>query len=260
VRIKVILPGIDSEFLTAATLISGTAYFRRMRAASRRATDVKIEKDRIKIGDIVAGTGLSEKDVRAFAQEYDDLLSYRQLGRVKLYTESAIGTIAEIARLTGEGKDHAAISREIGGGAGPHRVPVTGQRATAHSTPAPGAPAPQPALRPVISPAAVAEMTARFEQQLKRLRARVETQEKALVAAKSDRDEVRSVINRIIRATGEQAAITEEWITYFDARLAAIENVQQDRTLILQEWIEYFEGELRLLKRPLHTRLHDRFR
>ncbi|MBN1194771.1 MAG: hypothetical protein JXA08_05435 [Methanomicrobiaceae archaeon] len=221
---------------------------------------MKIETDRIKIGNIVARTGLSEKDVRTFAQEYDELLSYRQLGRVKLYTESAIGTIAEIARLTGEGKDHAAITREIGGGPGTRRVPATSRRVTARPAPASGSPAHQPAFRPVISPTAVAEMTARYEQQLKRLRARVETQEKALQAAKDGLLEARSVINRIIGATDEQAAITEEWITYFDARLRAIEDGQQDQALLMQEWIEYFEAELRLIKRPLHKRLHDRFR
>jgi len=251
----VILPGTDTEFLIPATPISDTVSSDGCEAVSRRATDVKIETDRIKIGNIVAQTGLSEKDVRAFAQEYDELLSYRQLGRVKLYTESAIGTIAEIARLTGEGKDHTAITKEIGGGPGTRRVPATSRRVTARP-----APAPQPALRPVISPTAVAEMTARYEQQLKRLRARVETQEKALQAAKDGLLEARSVINRIIGATGEQAAITEEWITYFDARLRAIEDGQQDQALLMQEWIEYFEAELRLIKRPLHKRLHDRFR
>ncbi|KQC03669.1 MAG: hypothetical protein APR53_04730 [Methanoculleus sp. SDB] len=221
---------------------------------------MKIEKDRIKIGTIVARTGLPEREVRAFAQEYDELLSYRQLGRVKLYTESAVGTIADIARLTGEGKDHASILREMGGGTGKRRRQEAVRRAPARPAPAPGTPASQPVLSPGISPAAAAEMTACFELQLKRLHARVETQEKALLAAHNDLLKERSTINRIIGATGEQAAITEEWITYFDARLRAIEDGQQDQVLLMKEWIEYFEEELRLLQRPLHKRLHDRIR
>ncbi|NYT06473.1 MAG: MerR family transcriptional regulator [Methanomicrobiales archaeon] len=218
-------------------------------------------EETIKIGDIARMTGLSEKEVRAYVQEYEDLLHYRQLGRIRLYTPAAAETIAAIARLDAEGHDRDAIVQEVGGKKG--RKQTTAPRRTAPPQAPPSRDhAPVRHGLPVqgVSPTAMAEMTARYEQQQKRLRARIEAQEAALEKARRDLSEAREMINRLCDTGDGRAAATDAWIEHFDARLSDLEAGQRTSAESLREWIEYIEAELAEIRRPLADRVRERLR
>ncbi len=75
-----------------------------------------MKEKELKIDDIAQLTGLSVEGVRHLVREYDDLFSYRTLGRVKLFSQRAVKTVQNLKELAGKGLAPDEVRNEVRAG------------------------------------------------------------------------------------------------------------------------------------------------
>ncbi|HJJ48350.1 MAG TPA: hypothetical protein O0X39_05115 [Methanocorpusculum sp.] len=72
--------------------------------------------DTKKTAEIAAILGISEADCRQIAQEYDEILPGKMIGRIKIYDDNAVDRFRKIADLRAQGLPHEVIVPAIRGG------------------------------------------------------------------------------------------------------------------------------------------------
>ncbi|HJJ29044.1 MAG TPA: hypothetical protein O0X70_06615 [Methanocorpusculum sp.] len=72
--------------------------------------------DTKKIAEIAAILAIPEADCRKIAQEYDDILPGKMIGRIKIYDDNSVDRFRKIADLRAQGLPHEIIVQAIKGG------------------------------------------------------------------------------------------------------------------------------------------------
>ena len=100
-----------------------------------REEDGGITRKELKIAEIAQITGVSEKDIRALIRTYDSLFTYRTIGPVRIFPESAVRVVRNLIELSGKGLTPEEIVREVRTGDPPadseEPVAAIGRRAPA---------------------------------------------------------------------------------------------------------------------------------
>jgi DNA-binding transcriptional MerR regulator len=229
-----------------------------------------MKEKHLRIRDIAEETGISETAVRAYVQEFGDLLPSHALGRVNLYNESAVHLIRKIDALASEGSSQEEIARALqrGGGQRPRAAAHARPRPQRGAPPQQGAaktsahptPAPAPALPPGDHLRGLRDTIALQEQQIKaihrRLEAMIQTDERLgeqVSGLRAHLDEVQAVHAR-------QVEIMEQWMAYYERRLDLYEASTQAAMERMGEWIDYLDKELERANAPLTTKIRRVFR
>ncbi|KUK68957.1 MAG: hypothetical protein XE11_2471 [Methanomicrobiales archaeon 53_19] len=85
------------------------------------------DDDSIRIPEIASLLSLSEDLVRQYADEYDDFLPHRIIGKVRIYEQSALKRFRVIADLTSQGLSHEGIVAVLRGGKPLHEIGMDGE-------------------------------------------------------------------------------------------------------------------------------------
>lgn len=80
------------------------------------------DDDSIRIPEIASLLSLSDDLVRHYADEYNDFLPHRTIGKVRIYEQSAVKRFRVIADLTSQGLNHAGIVAVLKGGKPLHEI------------------------------------------------------------------------------------------------------------------------------------------
>jgi DNA-binding transcriptional MerR regulator len=225
--------------------------------------NIYMKKRRLRIRDIAEETGISEQTVRAYVQEFGDLLPSQAVGRVKLYDEPAVHLIQKIDTLASEGSSPEEITRAL------HRKSPPRSRAGTHprKTPplqqgtAPGAPntAKAPPPPPGNHLRALRDTIALQEQQIKAIHRRLEGMNSADNRLDEEIAGIRAHLDEVEAAHARQVEIIEQWIAYFDRRLDMYEASAKASTEQVRAWIEYLEDGLEKANAPLMEKILRRF-
>lgn len=80
------------------------------------------DDDTVRIQEIAGLLSLSEELVRRYADEYDEFLPHRTIGKVRLYEQRAVKRFRVIADLSAQGMYHDAIIAVLKGGKPLHEI------------------------------------------------------------------------------------------------------------------------------------------
>ncbi|GAA5263413.1 hypothetical protein KTGMC3_P2165 [Methanocalculus sp. MC3] len=90
------------------------------------------DDDSIRIPEIASLLSLSEDLVRQYADEYNDFLPHRTIGKVRIYEQSALKRFRVIADLTSQGLSHEGIVAVLRGGKPLHEIGMDEEREKKH--------------------------------------------------------------------------------------------------------------------------------
>jgi|GEM_PF-2679970 len=212
----------------------------------------------LKAQDIAKIAGISGSDMKRIAENYEQVIPSRILGRVRLYEQKAAGIVEKIHSMEASGTDPAEIIRELGGKVikkstrekiedKVRKERLSGEKSKKQPAPVPSPQAPTPSR-------GREEKAAFLELKLDKLTSRVERLEKELDAEKKDREKEREEFRKIIRELSKKTEITGEWVDYFDRALGEFSVQQDEFNTCTKEWIEYTEEEIDCLKMPFWKR------
>ncbi|NLM29149.1 MAG: MerR family transcriptional regulator [Methanomicrobiales archaeon] len=163
-----------------------------------------ITRKELKIGEIAQLTGVSEKDIRALIQRYESLFTYRTIGPVRIFPESAVQVARNLIELSGKGLTPEEIVREVRSVDSPaiSEEPAAGIDRTA------------PALPPevVIDIQVMQERLARQERRIAHLTTGIEREREERMREIED-------LRETIAGLQEELAVVAEWVDYFDAQM-----------------------------------------
>jgi len=86
------------------------------------------DDDSIRIPEIASLLSLSEDLVRQYADEYNDFLPHRTIGKVRIYEQSTLRRFRVIADLTSQGLSHEGIVAVLRGGKPLHEIAMGEER------------------------------------------------------------------------------------------------------------------------------------
>lgn len=86
------------------------------------------DDDSIRIPEIASLLSLSEDLVRQYADEYNDFLPHRTIGKVRIYEQSVLKRFRVIADLTSQGLSHEGIVAVLRGGKPLHEIGMDEER------------------------------------------------------------------------------------------------------------------------------------
>lgn len=86
------------------------------------------DDDSIRIPEIASLLSLSEDLVRQYADEFNDFLPHRTIGKVRIYEQSALKRFRVIADLTSQGLSHEGIVAVLRGGKPLHEIGMDEER------------------------------------------------------------------------------------------------------------------------------------
>lgn len=165
----------------------------------------------LKIGDIAHLTGLSEQDVRALIQTYDNLFAYRTIGRVRLFPQKAVKIVQELAELSGRGLSTDEIIEEV----------KSGRKSAAPEEPAEEFDLAAVPLPPevVIELGVMRDTLARQERRIVRMAEELERERELRVEEAARLQRTVDDLQERLSAQQEQLALVAEWVDYFDRRM-----------------------------------------
>ena len=163
-----------------------------------------ITRKELKTGDIAQLTRVSEKDIRALIRTYDSLFTYRTIGPVRIFPESAVQVARNLIELSGKGLTPEEIVREV----------RTGDPPADSEEPAAAIGRSAPALSPevVIDIPVMQETLARQERRIAQLTAGIEREREERMKEVED-------LRETIAGLQEELAVVSEWVDYFDAQM-----------------------------------------
>ena len=169
-----------------------------------REEDGGITRKELKIAEIAQITGVSEKDIRALIRTYDSLFTYRTIGPVRIFPESAVQVARNLIELSGKGLTPEEIAREV----------RTGDPPADSEEPAAAIGRSAPALSPevVIDIPVMQETLARQERRIAQLIAGIERE-------REERMREAEELRETIAGLQEELAVVSEWVDYFDAQM-----------------------------------------
>ncbi|MDN7026069.1 hypothetical protein FGU65_14465 [Methanoculleus sp. FWC-SCC1] len=189
-----------------------------------------MKEKELKIDDIAHLTGLSVEEVRHLVREYDDLFSYRMIGKAKLFPQKAVKIIQNLKELSGKGLAPDEVRTEVRAGK-VSQAPAGGAEETVEPMP-PGVQLP-PEI--VVEFRMMQDAIAHQHRQIARLTGDL-AQERA-----ATQDEVASLLQVIDRLT---------------ERL----NKQEQKLGVIADWVEYFDARVDTMDEALNRRLSARIR
>lgn len=218
----------------------------------------------LKAQDIAKMAGISGSDMKRIAENYDQVIPSRVLGRVKLYEQKAVGIVERISSMETAGTSPDDIVRELGGRVARKSTKETTREKIKKSRSDGGREkkqtVPVESIRPVPpapgSGAALGreDKTAFLELKMDKLTNRVEQLEKELQNEKDARERDREEFQKIIRDISESIDATGRWVDYFDRAIEDFSAGQDEFNSRTMEWIDYTEKEIEFLKRPFWKR------
>lgn len=183
-----------------------------------------MKEKELKIDDIAHLTGLSVEEVRHLVREYDDLFSYRMIGKAKLFPQKAVKIIQNLKELSGKGLAPDEVRTEVRAGKNP-QAPAGSTEEAVEPMP-PGVQLP-PEI--VIEFRAMQDAIAHQHRQIARLTGDL-AQERA-----ATQDEVASLLQVIERLTErlnkqeQKLGVISEWVDYFDLRVDTMDETLKRR-------------------------------
>jgi DNA-binding transcriptional MerR regulator len=225
----------------------------------------------LRIRDIAEETGISETNVRAYVQEFGDLLPSHAVGRVKLYREPAVHLIRKIDTLASQGSSPEDIARALqrGGGQRPRTAAVQARprpqssvppQQGAARTPTPTPPAPAPAVLPGDHLRGLRDTIALQEQQIKAIHRRLEGMVHADERLGEEVAALRAHLDEVQAVHARQVGIIEDWMAYYERRLDLHEASAQAAMERVDEWIEYLDKGLERANAPITTKIRRALR
>jgi len=216
----------------------------------------------LKAQDIAKIAGISGSDMKRIAENYDQVIPSRILGRVKLYEQKAAGIVENISSMEKAGKAPGDIIRELGGKVirkstkertdeKIRKDKNTGNREKKQAVPAEKA-APAPAGGGAVR--RKEDKTAFLELKVDKLTNRVEKLESRLQAETEAREKDREEFRKIIREISENIDVTSRWVDYFDRTLDENSAGQEEFNASVREWIDYTDEEIDYLNKPFWKR------
>ncbi|RXE55592.1 hypothetical protein ABH15_04820 [Methanoculleus taiwanensis] len=193
----------------------------------------RMKEKGLKVDELAQLTGLSIDEIRRLTREYDDLFSYRTIGKVKIFTERAVKTVQELREFAGKGLLPDEIREEIHAG----KRPETG--GTAEPEELREAVGIQLPPEIVIDLRTMQDALAHQQRQITRLTDHLERER---AARETDSAGLLTVIDRMgdrLDRQEQKLAVIAEWVEYFEARVDATD------ALVSRTLLDRIRGALR---------------
>ncbi len=179
-----------------------------------------MKEKELKIDDIAHLTGLSVEEVRHLVREYDDLFSYRMIGKAKLFPQKAVKTVQNLKELSDKGLAPGEVRDEVRAGKIPQPSPDGAEEIPEFAPPGVQLP---PEI--VIEFRTMQDAIAHQHRQIARLTDDLE-QERAAMR------EENAVLLRTIDGLSERLdkqqqklGVVAEWVEYFDSRVDTMDEI-----------------------------------
>ena len=220
---------------------------------------------RLKTADIAERTGLSEENIRELARRHSDRIPSRQMGRIRVYDEKAVGIFTAISDE--EGKEKAIphnkpeeISRqavkEKGKSGAPSRlasisIAREGEEKTGKATSGETGPSGR-------VPTQLINTVAMQGQQFSRFADRINALENTVYADREAFGERIERLERQVAALQEQMEAVDSWIQYSERRLDAGDVRTKELAEETHNWTEYVRNELAYLRLSWWKRIQQK--
>ncbi len=186
----------------------------------------RMKEKELKIDDIAQLTGLSVEEVRHFVREYDDLFSYRMIGKAKLFPQKAVKVIQNLKELSDKGLAPDEVRGEVRTGKTPQPSPDSAEENPEFTSPGVRLP---PEI--VIEFRTMQDAVAHQHRQIARLTDDLEQERAAM------QEEIVSLLRTIDGLTErldkqqQKLGVIAEWVDYFDSRVDTMDEILSRRFL-----------------------------
>ncbi len=186
------------------------------------------DDDSVRIPEIATLLSLSEDLVRQYADEYNDFLPHRTIGKVRIYEQSALRRFRVIADLTSQGLNHAGIAAVLKGGKPLHEIGMDEENERRQGATRPTSPPPSPKGSDLLDEIAISS---------RRTEERTNTIDHRLGAIRDGMATDTDLILREIAGLKEEVALSRSELRTLWSQVRELEEELREREL-RKSWLE----------------------